>query len=902
MSAIGEAPRPVSSGGGLAAAMAAARERVAESLRAGADGVTIARELTADVEAVVVALALREFERTKVGPSSGVALLATGGFGRGEFAPHSDLDLLFLCAESPGEREIGLARAILHPLWDAKIDAGHATRSFSEALELPATDLTAATALLDVRFLVGDRALADHFLTQYAQRVAGASPGSFVARLKAEQQARHSRFGETLYLLEPDLKSGPGGVRDLCAGRWAALARFGTGNPQGLVALGEMSARRAAAFEAAREWLLRARCAAHTLAGRKQDQLRFDLQEAMAPMFFGELRDVPGEDRVAVAPAVEALMHQYQRHARTIRRETERLLARAGADPQRVVKVKAMRRGDGVDPSFVLRDGCLEAREPGVFDDRPADLVRLFAESIEQDVPIGLGTLDLVAERAAVAGEAVRADRESAAAFLRILTDVRDSAAPSRLEQMQDAGVLAALVPEWEPVVGRVQHDVYHVYTVDQHSLYGIAMLKALARPKSDVAKEHPLVAAALAAVERREALYVAMLFHDIGKAQGKNHSLRGAPIAAKIARRLGLSDGDSARVERLVRDHLVMGHLSQRRDLEDPALVAHFARICGDPEGLRELFVLTVCDLACVGPGNLTTWKNDLLHQLFGATVRYLERGPERERAERVAASAERRREVAAELGESPDAAWLGALLAGFPDRYLIDTNADRIAKHVQLIRGRRSACALSFTHHEERGYSELVIVADDVPGLLARIAGVLYANRVDVLDAAIYSRAKPGGGAEAVDVFRVQRVQGGAIADPERVAAICRDLDDALSGRVAIEDLVASRPRTSSLFDRGRPEVPPTEVKIDNDISPELSVIDVFTEDRPGVLYTIARTLHEQGLDIQRSKVGVEADRVADIFYVRDKESRAKVVDPARLAAITDALQRALPRRGRA
>src|SRR5688572_9753574 len=279
----------------IAARMAAARAHAAAGLRAGRSGVELAEELTAEVETMVVDLVTHHLERAGPGASPGIAVLATGGFGRREFAPCSDLDLVFLCAEAPDAALEELAGSILHPLWDAKIDAGHAVRSLSDALELPATDLTAATALLDARFLAGNLGLSDKFLALYGGKVAGSSPDGLVSRLRAEQRARHSRFGDTIFLLEPDLKNGPGGLRDLCAGRWAALARFGTGNPRALEGLGEMSARQAAALEAAREWLLKVRIALHLAAGWRQDPLRFDLQEQIAPILYGDVRLPSGD-------------------------------------------------------------------------------------------------------------------------------------------------------------------------------------------------------------------------------------------------------------------------------------------------------------------------------------------------------------------------------------------------------------------------------------------------------------------------------------------------------------------------------------------------------------------------------------------------------------------------------
>src|SRR5215831_16536239 len=356
----------------IAQRFAAAREQAADAVRSGGDGVSVAREMARAVDAIVSDVSGPEVARC----ATPVAILATGGFGRSELAPYSDLDLLVLCAERPGGEVQALAEAILYPLWDAKVDAGHAVRSFDQALALPATDLAAATALLDARYLTGDRGLAEQFLAEFKQRIAATAAEDFVARLRAEQRARHSRFGDTIFLLEPDLKNGPGGMRDLCVGRWAAMARFGTGDPT--------------ALQAALEWLLRVRIAMHAAAGRRQDQLRFALQEAIAPVLCPDARDTGGVIRPAVHPAVETLMHQYHAHAKLVRNETERLLQRATArEGRRRITSKLMAVGSlAADPSFVLREGGLEAIDDRIFERKPSEMLRIFQVAIAFDLPM----------------------------------------------------------------------------------------------------------------------------------------------------------------------------------------------------------------------------------------------------------------------------------------------------------------------------------------------------------------------------------------------------------------------------------------------------------------------------------------------------------------------------------
>jgi [protein-PII] uridylyltransferase len=446
-------------------------------------------------------------------------------------------------------------------------------------------------------------------------------------------------------------------------------------------------------------------------------------------------------------------------------------------------------------------------------------------------------------------------------------------------------------------VSGRVQHDIYHVYTVDQHSLYAVATLKAIAR--GELAKDYPEVCEAYPDVTRKEALFLALLLHDVGKPLGSNHAEKGALMAERIASQLGLVPEDVQLVEFLVRAHLEMGHNSQRRDLQDPSLLDFFARTCGNEEKLRQLFILTFCDLTSTGPKTMTRWKYELLYELYNRTLKYMRRGPDLLAAERAELVEERQRQAAALLQEDTHSASVVAAFAGLPDRYFAEQEAEEIATHVRLSRGRKTHCAMVVTHSERGTFSELVLAANDEPGLLANVAGVLYANRIDILDAAIYSREpvfplrRQG---EALDVFRIRKEPDGAVTEEHRIEAIRQDLEAVLSGRVAVESLVAKRSPPSSLYQRAKPKVPATEVNVDNDSSRTFTVVEVFTEDKPGVLYTITHTLAAQGLDIHRSRVGVAADRVADIFYVRDNAAGEKIEDEARIETISAALKQAL------
>jgi [protein-PII] uridylyltransferase len=824
------------------------------------------------------ALVRRVFDTIEAPP--GTAVLATGGWGRRDTCPYSDVDLLVLTAGPATDAHRAFAEDLLYPLWDSGLEVGHAVRSLSEALELVANDLATATALMDARPLAGELAPAHELLDRVPRAIRRrGDANAFVAKLIAEKTSRHAKFGDTLYLLEPNLKHGQGALRDLCTGLWAARARWRVRDFADLVPLGAATARQAATLTSARELLLRIRVALHLAARRRQDQLTFEMQEAIAPRFYPDARVREGEIRPAVAPAVEELMRRYFLHAKAVVHETDRLLERALVPAQRAPKIAK------VDASFLAWNGQLSVADPRIFRERPSEMIRLFGTALDLGLPVYGHTKELVAERVAVDAGRLGADPEAHAAFLALLTDARDARQPSLLEEMHDLGLLSAIMPEFAPCTGRVQHDLYHVYTVDQHQLYAVALLKRIAR--GELKQQASALTEAYRRLSGLRSLYLGTLLHDVGKPLGKGHSEKGARLAAVIGRRLGLDDAEVARAEFLVRHHLLMSHLSQRRDLDDPSLIEKFARVVKDEETLRELYLLTYCDTSMTAPGNLTDWKAMLLNELYARTRSFLRRGPDR--ANRSSLAERRRRRVAELLGEPP--ADVDAWLAAVPDRTVSTVSPRVLAALRRLERSREAAgtpVAVEVT--VRRGASEVLVVAPDAPGLLSLIAGVFTANRVEVVGAQIHSR--PG---LALDVFTVRDRAGRPIppGDP-RWAAVEADLGRLLTGGETVASLVERKREKAGLPRRLTPEVP-TEVEIDNDASDGFTVIDVYTQDRPGVLYAITRTLSELGLDIGLSKVATEADRVADIFYVRDRDGR-KIVEEARLGEIASRLRQAL------
>jgi [protein-PII] uridylyltransferase len=859
----------------------AAHERIKQAHLDGAPGDETARAWAGAADDVVRALFRAALAAT---PGVEVTLVAVGGYGRGELCPYSDLDLWFL-VDKPGDaRATAIAEAVLYPLWDLRLEVGHAVRTVGEALALAREDLTACTALLDARFLDGESRIWAEF-SREVPRLFDRDVNGVVRRLSREKDDRHARFGDTVYLLEPNVKNGQGGYRDLLVGLWAAKARFRIRDFPDLVKLGQASLRQVQSLVDARRFFLEIRTAAHLHARRKADRLTFETQEAIAPRLFPNPRASAHEGvEPAVEPSVEALMQQYFLYAKAVTRETDRLLQRCYVEPQRKPTVARL------DASFTLFNGKLSLTEPDVFRRRPSEMLRLFNVALDTGAEIYGHTKDLIA--AEIAEARLDQDAQAGRELMKLIADDRDARNPSLLEQAHDLGLLAAVMPEFAPCTGRVQHDLYHVFTVDQHQLYALGRLKALAR--GELGEELATATMALRDVKRRLPLYLGTLLHDVGKPLGKGHSETGARLAIAIAQRLGHGPEDVSQTEFLVRKHLLLSHLSQRRDLNDVAMIANLAQELGDEESLRELYLLTVADMSMVAPGNLTEWKEQLLRELYLRTLAFYRRGADLAGSDQSTILARRKVRVSELLGEPEEK--LAHWFASLPDRYVTLTAPKQIARHVTLSRRRTGGTvAMDLVHKPRKAVTDLTVCADDAPGLLSKIAGVLVANRIDVLGASINTRIVDGKVVEALDMFTTRDRYGRPITDAARWKRVEEDLARVLSGAATVEQVIAERQEKSSLPERVVPKVR-TEIKVDNEVSGEYSVVDIYTQDRLGVLYTITRTLADLRLDIQLSKVATEATRVADVFYVR--EHAGGKLSPDRVEEVKLALGEALGR----
>ena len=871
------------------------RASLLERLERGEDGIALGRANARFLNACF--RLLFEGARRHAGLPSGVALAAVGSFGRGAVAVRSDADVaLIVDTHTVGGKEAGaFVEALLYPLWDAGLTLGHQVLSASDGVALAQQYLETATSLLDLRMLAGDLQLFETLIARAHQGLFGEEHlTEFLDRLEAETAARRERFGGSVYLLEPDVKSGAGGLRDLDGMRWAARARYHVANELGtehdawhaLVQVGVLVPREAREIAESEELLWRIRNRLHVRAGRRADRLGFEEQEALA-VAMGY-----GDDRVL---AVERFMQAFYLRARTVTRARTALFERLRPPARRHGRAPLTADlGGGV----LLFDGQVTIGAQVELQETPVLALRAFEACVRQDAPLLSFARDAITRASDDPSwcQRLRETPEAATLFVDLVCTVAETRSPrgSIVGELHDTGLLLAMVPEFGPVIGRVHHDVYHVYTVDVHSVSAVDRLRRIAR--GEMAHEYPLASRLAAEIARPKPLFLATLLHDVGKgypdASGsrKNHSTEGAELCAVILPRLGLSAEDVDEAKALVRDHLLMYKVATRRDIDDAGTIVEFCENLRGREGLRNLYLLTMADVTTTSPTAMTSWKAGMLEELYFAAEGYLA-------GHRAAADAERVARVIAAVRAAwgPDTKMLDALLASLPERYLLANRPESIVQHARTVteRGSRPAYVVRVpSRHPEA--AELCIVADDRPGLLASIAAALTANHLEVLSAEVYSHPV-GAEREALDLFWVRDRDGGTAGVGESLPRLARDLDDVCSGRLTAGQLLQARTGSLSPWrERPSPDVP-TEVLFDNRASPRHTIVEVYAKDRRGLLHRLAKTLYELNLSIALSKINTEGARVADVFYVSELDG-TKVPPGARHREIHDALLTAI------
>lgn len=863
------------------------RKTFVEGVDRGVSGIETTHDFAAAFDGLLGALfCAAEASAPRPAGASRVALVGVGGYGRGTLGLYSDIDVLFLCDDPEDARVHAIASGLLYPLWDLGLDIGHAVRGIDETLSLAREDIRTTTTLLDLRWVAGDRKLVGELASQARRRVLEPGIEAFLDALAEDTARRHQRFGGSLYLLEPEVKQGRGGLRDLDVTRWAAGARWGGAGFDAFVRSGALLAREVAELRTAQEMLWRTRNFLHVRTRRQQDRLTFADQEDIAT----RLGFVDG-----IVLGVEQYMQAYYRHAEIVAISAERMLDRAR--PRRHKSRKAMRPiGDG---TAVFDDHITLVESSRLVED-PALAFRAFRQIAARELPIYPFARDAIARMAPDRGWAQRArdSEEATQLFVQLMAHRAD--VPSRrgsiVEEMHDVGLTRAMIPELRPLIGRVMHDVFHVYTVDVHAIRSVDFLRDLMQGKRS---ELPLATRLASEVPRRAPLFLATFLHAIGKVGGyREADLRGAEMVEPIAHRLGFGEVDVEHIVFLVREQRRLYRWATRRDTSDPAVLRELAESVGSVDRLRDLYLLTVSTLAAANPAALTAWKARVLRDLYIGVVEVFEQG-----AESVSGRAAELREALGRALEGTAGAEVRAFLQGMPDRYVLATPDADVLRHARVVneafRSGESIRVEIAPGDPERGeLDEVLVLCADRPGLLADVAAVLAAHRLTIVDAQIFT-PEAAGGVWAFDVFHIRRessrYEDPVSVDPSLRAKIEKDLRARFAGEVSADELFARRPKAPAWAERKSPDVE-VDIVIDNDVSGHATVVDVFTRDRPGVVYCIARALHELGLSIDLAKLNAEGHRVADIFYVqRDGE---KVWAPETQQAIRARIRESLTR----
>ena len=807
-----------------------------------------------------------------------LALAAVGSYGRGNFSFRSDLDVRILCPKPA--KAAPIAEALLYPLWDAGIQVGHQVVTIADTLALAKTDLATATTLLDWRHISGDLDQSQKLRDKaFSTLFSPSNVHAFLAEMADESEKRAARFGDSVYLLEPDAKNGQGGVRDVDIINWTAQARWRVKSLRELVGLGVLAQVELNQLEDAFRFVARVRNILHYRSPRRTERLSFESQELVAEcMKYG-----------TGGMACETMMSDYYRHARVISNAREALFLRAQPKPKKKPKFDEFYFGIALNRQTVSVTDLDEIIK------NPSLILRVYWEAIHRNLQIDQ-EFRQAASRALTDEDVcakLRSDPEAAMLFRRL---VRKPAKVSFkrnsiLSEFHDIGLLLAMIPEFAPVVGRVHHDIYHVYTVDAHSIAAVDRLRKFCR--GEMANEFPIASRLAAEVARPQVLFMAVLLHDIGKdLGGSNHSERGSDLCREILERLGVQEHDIIEIQHLVLKHLRMYHVASRRDLDDPSTVINFSAEVHGPEGLKELYLLTLCDVATTSPGALSQWKMRMLEELYVQTLRLYEGQPTRteERAENLRSIA---RTLCPEKGEAD---FLNHFLDTVPNRYLYANEPTQVAGHARLARqseGRRSVVEVLGVRNY---YVEMGFIVDDKPGALALITAALSANRMTVVAAQLYSWRDRNDRERVLDIFWVRNGTDAEMVK-RQMQRLREDLELLVSGQMQPDELLASR-RSTGLSDRPSPDVPVT-VTFDNRSASAHTVIEVMAEDRMGLLYRLAKTLKDYGLAVAFAKINTEGNAVADVFYVCDQQGR-KLEEPEQLSDLSDRLTAAVLRSG--
>ncbi|MBM3543084.1 MAG: [protein-PII] uridylyltransferase [Alphaproteobacteria bacterium] len=866
-----------------------AREAARRQLEQDGDGRACAENLSAFQDALI-RLAY-DFTTTHVYPQDNpsaaerMAIVAQGGYGRGLLAPGSDIDLLFLLPYKQTAWGESVAEYILYLLWDLGFKVGHATRTIDQCLRLGHSDMTIRTALLDARLILGEASLFNAFQRRFRAEVLDGNARPFIEAKLAEQSARHARAGASRYLVEPNVKEGSGGLRDLHTLHWLAKHLYPDKAEQEFVEAGVFNRHEYRSFRRCESFLWSVRCQLHFLTGRPEERLSFDVQQMMAERL--------GYRGHAGLSAVERFMKHYFLVTKEVG-ELTRIVCSA-------LEMKQLKSLPALDvllkpfgwrrraklrrtSDFRIENGRIYAVDKDAFAKDPVNFIRLFVIADEHQASFSPEVLRQVRANFRLIDDTLRANLTANRLFMRLLTDARNP--EDALRKMNEAGVLGRFVPDFGRVVSMMQFNMYHHFTVDEHLIRAIGFLSGIERGR--YAAEHPVSSEIVRTIDNRRALFVAMFVHDIAKGRNEDHSVAGARIARELGPRLGLTPSETETATWLVEHHLAMSLFAQSRDLNDPKTIRDFAELVQSRERLKLLLILTVADIRAVGPGVWTGWKGQLLRTLYFETEPLLGGGHTTlTRSERV----------------SQAQAALQERLAGWPEKelerfigrhypsYWLRTDLDVIAEHAKLVRDAEAKNLPIVTHIATdafRAVTEITFLAPNHPRLLALVAGACAGAGANIVSAQI-STTRDG---MALDTIQLEREFDHAEDEERRARKIAATIEKLLRGDTRLAEVISTKKKPKARLAAFTVE---PQVVIDNTLSDALTVIEINGLDRPGLLYDVTREISDLNLDIASAHIATFGEKAVDVFYVTDLTGK-KITSTSRETAIRERLMKAL------
>ncbi|MBC8187050.1 MAG: HD domain-containing protein [Proteobacteria bacterium] len=839
-----------------------------------------------------------------------VAVIAVGGYARREMSIHSDVDLLILYRDELTPFVQHISERLQYWLWDGGLSVGCATRTIAETVALGLEDVTVRTGVLTARFLCGD----GEFFHVFADRIRDEllpDPEAFVAEQQELMRERQIDYGDSLYLLQPNVKEGAGALRDYHTAYWVARGtQPSVRNIDDFLHFGLLTETEMNDYREALDFLWWTRNELHCLSRRANDQMSFELQEGVSEgLGYGSMAAAAAESIAASVERsdgrpeslvdirfepdnpdlpVERFMRDYYRHARAIKSYSELVIDQCAsrANSEQAESISRIEVEDG----FYLANNQLAVPHAAHLREDPIRVLRAFAVAQRHQVGLSRMAERLIRENLHLLDEPIRSSKEVGDLFMQMLDS--ETRVMRTLMSMNDVGLLSQVMPEWAHIVCRWQHVIYHTYTVDVHSIFLVEELRRLWRGK--YVRIMPELTELMQEVDDRSVLFLGCLLHDIGKGFGGDHSSKGVVRALPAVERLGLSPERTARVLFVVQHHLLMSHLAQSRDLSDAKLILELAQICGDRQNLRNLYLATFADIRASSVEAWTDWKGQLLRELYERTAEMLETGAERpdQAVALLEARVERRREGAREelmrlgVGEAK----ISSLFAELPRRYFLSHTPRQIARHAQVVLRFGDGSRLATANRDMKGdFTEFILCTSDVHGLYSDVAGVMTACGLNILGSHVYTTS----GGLALEIYRTRTPRGGPEERAMVWAEVESSLESVLIGAAEVGELVRRRRRpvgTARPPSRKEPRV-----LVSNTESEFYTLVDVIADDRLGLLYDATRTIGEHGFEIYISKAATIKDQVTDTFYLKDQNGK-KIKDSHRLDRLREGLLEAL------